>query len=1432
MPFLVLFREPALGPLERGRLERSFSLCFDKVDGPVLDSFDSEYSYAIEWEGELPDMMKLKWLLGETWEPELLSDSSFLSAGLQADTKHGAPPLSHSMKYEYVVEYGPRLSFSTAWSTNATQIAQACGLNIKRIERSRRIKLITSEPIDTEEHEKALNRLHNMLHDRMTEMIYDRPFGELVSALIEDYKPEDWSVVDVLGEGVAALERVNEALGLAFDEFDLEYYTRLFKEELKRNPTSVELFDLSQSNSEHSRHWFFKGKMILDGEEKSKSLMDLVSMTLEANRTNSTLALCDNASAIRGRKIMAFIPTKAAEPSKMHSKEADYDITFTAETHNFPTGIAPFPGAETGTGGRLRDTHAAGRGSLPLAGTNGYSVGQLRIPGYYLPWEDSSLTYPSNMARPLQIILEASSGASDYANKFGEPLIVGFSRSFGLSLSSHIPHPPLQTSQSSQISHHSHSSHHHHHHHYHHHQQERREYIKPIMFTGGLGQIDHSHLKKLPPKPKMKIIKVGGPAYRIGLGGGAASSMVQGDNKEELDFNAVQRGDAEMEQKLNRVVRACVELGDKNPIVSIHDQGAGGNANVLKELVDPEGGLIHVRKIPCGDFTLSALEIWSAEYQENDALLIRSEDEPLFAAICERESCVWAVVGDVTGDGKVVLHDSHNGKNAVDLPLSAVLGKMPQKTFKSEKFHSLGSKLYLPKAITLESMLNRVLRHLSVGSKRFLTTKIDRSVTGLVAQQPCVGPLHIPLADYGATVQGYFGKSGAATSIGEQPILGLINPEAMARMTVGEALTNLVFAVTEDMNHIKASGNWMWPAKLPGEADSIYRACEAMSNLMIELGLAIDGGKDSLSMAAKSGSKKKKKKKKVVDNAVVVAAQEGESGKNSENSKDDENLEDEEMDDEIVKTPGTLVVSLYAPMEDVHLKVGPAIRCPGKSQLILVDLGLGKQRLGGSILAQSFAQIGNETPDLDDPATFSTAWYCIRSLIKSGKILSGHDRSDGGLATTLCEMAFSGNCGFSINTPVNYSDISLSYEKFIAQPWLNEELGLVLEVSNENVHDVLHLLRSSSPSLSPHIHLLGSTTVEKRLVIGYTSPDGAYSESILDEFMVHLRDIWESTSFELEKLQANTLCVRQEQLGLSHRTEPKYHLTFTPSLTPESILSSTINRPKVAVIREEGSNGDREMGAAFQLAGFEVWDIVMKDLISGLISLDIFQGIAFVGGFSYADVLDSAKGWAGKIKFNERLLSQFDSFINKRTDTFSLGICNGCQLMALLGYVPFPAKRLDSKVQPRFVHNLSGRFESRFSTVTIAKSPAIMLKEMEGTTMGIWVSHGEGRSYFPSAEVLKEVIDLHLAPIRYADDSGHPTEFYPFNPNGSPHGIAALCSQDGRHLAMMPHSERTAFTWSWPWMPESWRHPDHPCASSSPWLKMFQNAYQWCIQHK
>ncbi|CAI7910074.1 unnamed protein product [Closterium sp. NIES-53] len=1077
----------------------------------------------------------LVWVLSETFEPEKLTRESVFSAGAAAEGEGEGEEEGEVV----VVEVGPRLSFTTAWSTNAVSICRSCTLEqVTRIERSRRYALQLAPGVEaaaafTEEQRAAFAAL---VHDRMTECVYE----SRLETFVTDAAPAPVVRIPVMKEGRKALEQVNKEMGLAFDEWDLDYYTRLFREDIGRDPTNVELFDIAQSNSEHSRHWFFKGDLTVDGQKVEHTLMDLVKDTLTANPNNSVIGFKDNSSAIRGRVVSAVLPENPGQPSKLEPQDRDYDILFTAETHNFPCAVAPFPGAETGAGGRIRDTHATGVGSLVVAATAGYCVGNLQMEGHAAPWEDTSFVYPPNLAPPLQILLDASDGASDYGNKFGEPLIQGYTRTFGMRLAS----------------------------------GERREWLKPIMFSGGIGQIDHRHLAKEEPDVGMLVVKIGGPAYRIGMGGGAASSMVSGTRDAEMDFNAVQRGDAEMAQKLNRVVRTCVELGDKNPILSIHDQGAGGNCNVVKEIIYPQGAEIDVRSIVVGDETMSVLEIWGAEYQEQDALLARPESEQLLRSICDRERLSMAVIGTISGSGKVVLFDSREQQEAaaaghapplpaVDLDLDKVLGDMPSKRFDFVRSSDEREPLELPPMLTVAEALKRVLRLPSVASKRFLTTKVDRCVTGLVAQQQTVGPLQITLADVAVIAQTHTGITGAACAIGEQPIKGLINPAAMARMAIGEALTNLVWAKVTALEDVKASGNWMYAAKMGGEGAAMYDAAVALKEAMLELGIAVDGGKDSLSMAA-------------------------------------------------------------------------------------------------------------------------TAAILLKPL---------------------CCCAHSTSC-----VPV------------------------------------------SLPSAS---------------------------------------------------------------------------LPFLPSTLPAVLPSSLI----------------------------------------------------FVGGFSYADVLDSAKGWAAAIRFNAGLKAQFDAFY-QREDTWSLGVCNGCQLMALLGWVSVASvggvgeeevgmmgdgswvrmRGLFSlgmsngcqlmallgwvpgpdvggvmgeggdAAQPRFVHNESGRFECRFSTVQIDESPAVMLRGMEGTRVGIWVAHGEGRALFPSSSLFQSVLSSNLAPIRYCDDDGAPTEAYPFNPNGSPAGIAALCSPNGRHLAMMPHPERCYLMWQLPWAPKEWRE-GMDASGPSPWLKLFQNAREWCTEH-
>ncbi|KAL0452842.1 UNVERIFIED_CONTAM: putative phosphoribosylformylglycinamidine synthase, chloroplastic/mitochondrial [Sesamum latifolium] len=1100
-----------------------------------------------------------------------------------------------------------------------------------------------------------------LVHDRMTECIYNQKLTSFETNVV----PEEVRYIPVMEKGRKALEEINEEMGLAFDEQDLKYYTKLFMDDIQRNPTNVELFDIAQSNSEHSRHWFFTGKIVIDGQPVNKTLMQIVKSTLQANPNNSVIGFKDNSSAIKGFLVNQLRPIQ--------------------------------PGA----GGRIRDTHATGRGSFVVASTAGYCVGNLNVEGSYAPWEDTTFTYPANLASPLQILIDASNGASDYGNKFGEPLIQGYTRTFGMRLPS----------------------------------GERREWLKPIMFSGGIGQIDHNHIVKGEPEIGMLVVKIGGPAYRIGMGGGAASSMVSGQNDAELDFNAVQRGDAEMAQKLYRVVRACVEMGEKNPIISIHDQGAGGNCNVVKEIIYPKGATIDIRAVVVGDYTMSILEIWGAEYQEQDAILVEPESRELLQSICERERVSMAVIGKISGEGRIVLVDSlaiercnSNGlpppPPAVDLELEKVLGDMPQKTFEFRRIINAREPLDIAPGITVMDSLKRVLRLPSVASKRFLTTKVDRCVTGLVAQQQTVGPLQITLSDVAVIAQSY-------TDITQEWQLDVCSETG-----------------------------WRGAA--------MYDAAIALSEAMIELGIAIDGGKDSLSMAAHASG-------------------------------------------EVVKAPGNLVISTYVTCPDITKTVTPDLKLGDDGLLLHIDLAKGKRRLGGSALAQVFDQVGDECPDLDDVSYLKRVFNAIQNLIEEELISAGHDISDGGLLVSVLEMAFAGNCGINLNmtSPSGFS---------VFQTLFAEELGLILEVRKKDLDLVKEKLLEVGVSTEVIGEVTASPVVELKI-------DGI---THLTEETSVLRDLWEETSFQLEKFQRLASCVELERKGLRNRHEPSWVLTFTPTYTDEKYMTAT-SKPKVAIIREEGSNGDREMSGAFYAAGFEPWDITMSDLLNGTISLHEFRGIAFVGGFSYADVLDSAKGWAASIRFDKPLLKQFQEFY-ERPDTFSLGVCNGCQLMALLGWVPGPnvggvLGDNGDPSQPRFIHNESGRFECRFTSVKIEKSPALMFKGMEGSTLGVWAAHGEGRAYFPDDNVFNTILKSDLAPVKYCDDNGNPTEVYPFNLNGSPLGVAAICSPDGRHLAMMPHPERCFLMWQYPWYPKNWNVEKK---GPSPWLRMFQNAREWC----
>lgn len=945
-----------------------------------------------------------------------------------------------------------------------------------------------------------------------------------------------WYSVPVLSQGKRALIEVNSKLGLAFDNWDIEYYANLFTNVLKRDPTSVELFDCAQSNSEHSRHWFFKGRMIVDGCEEEKSLIKMIIDTQQHSNQNNTIKFSDNSSAIRGFKHQTLRPTTFTGPGIVSVEEVESDLIFTAETHNMPTATAPFNGATTGTGGRIRDVQGVGRGGHTIAGTAGYCVGNLHIPDYKLPYELSGLKYPPSFASPLKIIIEASNGASDYGNKFGEPVLAGFAISYGVASADN----------------------------------QRDEYVKPIMFSGGLGVMDSTQTEKMNPERGMLLAKIGGPVYRIGVGGGAASSVeIQGDNKSELDFNAVQRGDAEMENKLNRVVRACIEMGKKNPILAIHDQGAGGNGNVLKELVEPghAGAVIFSKAFQLGDPTINALELWGAEYQENNAILCRPEDRRLLEDICERERCPINFVGVVTGNGFVTLLEQETDFNKFldrkdipsnvpfDMNLIDVLGEMPRKEYNLERLEMIFKPLQLPEDDNrYQNFMDRVLSILSVGSKRFLTNKVDRCVTGLVVQQQCVGPLHTPLADYALTQVSHFTKNGIATSIGTQPIKGLISAAAGARMSVAEAISNLVFVGITELADVKCSGNWMWAAKLPGEGAKMVDACKAMCTMMEELNIAVDGGKDSLSMASRVGS-------------------------------------------ETVKSPGTLVISTYAPCPDVTARVTPDLKFPEMKktgELIWINIE-GKLRLGGSALAQSFAQQGDDCPDLEKSDVLKNAFNVTQKMLKRDAILAGHDISDGGLLICLLEMAIGGMSGLEVNLKTAVEFFQTSSDAILATLFA-EECGWVIECSRENVQSMIEEFQA----VGANAFHIGSSTgfgMNSTIIIKCDN------FTLIDTTTLEVTKKWERTSFELEKLQMNPECALEEYQLFDTRKGPRYQLSFNPDDAFK--LLKTIEDPwRVAVIREEGVNGDREMIAALIRARFEVHDVTMSDLLSRKTFLD------------------------------------------------------------------------------------------------------------------------------------------------------------------------------------------------------------------------------------
>jgi len=1291
---LRIYRTPALSPAAAARvLSQAGDLTLP------IGSLSTEWCFYIQPDLGLSaeELGRLSWFLTETFEPQGTGSNSFL-AGCQT-----------------VLEVGPRLNFETAWSSTAVGVFRGCNLPIARIERSIRFGL------DAKLAERERETFLGPLFDRMTQIPYQEPLDSFDTGI----QIPPVRTIPLLEEGKEALQAISREMGFGWDEQDIDMLDRLFRFHLVRNPTDVELFQLAQANSEHSRHPFFKGRLVIDGEAVGHTLMEIVKSPLMDHPGNSVIAFNDDSSAIRGGPVGVLVPYQPGRPSQLTVVERVLHPTLTAETHNHPSGIEPYAGAATGSGGRIRDNISVGRGAQTIAGGAAYCIGNLHIPGYGLPWEHDGWRHQQRMASPLDILIRASDGASDYGNCYGEPLVYGFVRTYGLKVG-----------------------------------LDYRAWIKPTVYVVGAGQMDEEHTKKGGPEKGMLVVQIGGPAYRIGLGGGSASSMVTGENREELDFSSVQRGDPEMEQRVYRVIRACIELGSENPIISVHDLGAGGDCNALPEIVEPAGARLSLREIPVGDKTLSALEIWGNESQEREAFLIQPSSLEGFREICTREGVPVAVLGEITGDGKLVVWDEQDDSTPVKLPLKEVLGEIPQKTHKLQRIEEAGNPFVPSASMTVAEALEFVLRLPAVASKRYLTTKVDRSVGGLIVQQQCVGPNQLTLADCAVISQSHFDSKGVALSLGEQPIKGLISPQAMARLAVAESLLNLAGVKVTSRTNIRCSANWMWAAKLPGEGARLRDAALAMAEIMKELEIAVDGGKDSLSMAA------------VADDP---------NGKPA-----------------TVKAPGELVIATYVTVDDVNCRATPDLKKSGNS-LLLVDLSARKHRLGGSALAQCFGEVGNDCPDVKDPELLAVAFDAVQVLLGQGLISSLHDRSDGGLITTVLEMAFAGNVGLQIDLKGRGGPIPTLF---------NEELGLVIETDKPG--EVLNYLGCFAVPVKK-IGTVGQ--IGGNIVIRHKG------EVVLESPMVDLRDAWEETSRRLDRLQANPDCVAQEASSIRNLvTSPPFSLTFNPEPTPPEILMATA-KPKVAVIRERGSNGDREMAASFYAAGFEPWDVTMSDLTSGNAVLSDFQGAGFVGGFSFGDTLDAGKGWAGVVRFNERAREELASFY-ARGDTFSLGVCNGCQLESLMGWL----LDLPDEKKPRFIRNSSERFESRFVTVEILPSPSIFLKGMEGSRLGIWVAHAEGRLHVPDQEIFERINNGRLAPIRFIDPFGEVTQTYPFNPNGSPEGITALCSPDGRHLAMMPHPERLANQlWQWPWLPDEWKG-----LKASPWLQLFQNAYQWC----
>ncbi|RRZ90946.1 phosphoribosylformylglycinamidine synthase [Erwinia sp. 198] len=1238
-------------------------------------------------------------------------------ARLQRLLKYG-PSLAEHTPEGRLLLVTPRPGTISPWSSKATDIAHNCDLpQVTRLERG--LAFYIKAPQLTEAQWAQLGAL---LHDRMMEVV----LSDLSQAerLFAHHEPAPLTSVDVLGEGRTALEQANRRLGLALAEDEIDYLQQAF-EKLGRNPNDIELYMFAQANSEHCRHKIFNADWIINGEQQPKSLFKMIKNTFEKTPDHVLSAYKDNAAVMEGSQVGRFY-ADAESRYDFHQEEAH--ILMKVETHNHPTAISPWPGAATGSGGEIRDEGATGRGAKPKAGLVGFSVSNLRIPGFEQPWEED-FGKPDRIVTALDIMTEGPLGGAAFNNEFGRPALTGYFRTYEEEVNSHNG-------------------------------VELRGYHKPIMLAGGIGNIRADHVQKGEITVGAKLIVLGGPAMNIGLGGGAASSMASGQSDADLDFASVQRDNPEMERRCQEVIDRCWQLGEENPILFIHDVGAGGLSNAMPELVSDgeRGGRFNLRDILSDEPGMSPLEVWCNESQERYVLAVSPDKLAQFAALCQRERAPYAVIGEATEEMHLSLSDSHFDNKPIDMPLDVLLGKTPKMTREAVTLKAKGEPL-AREAITIADAVKRVLHLPSVAEKTFLITIGDRTVTGMVARDQMVGPWQIPVANCAVTTASFDSYYGEAMALGERAPVALLDFAASGRLAVGEALTNIAATQIGSLKRIKLSANWMAAAGHPGEDAGLYEAVKAVGEeLCPALGITIPVGKDSMSMKTRW--------------------QQG--------------TEQREM-----TSPLSLVITAFARVEDVRRTVTPQLQTANPDNaLLLIDLGQGVNALGATALSQVYRQLGDKPADVRDVQRLAGFFTAVQTLVAEEKLLAYHDRSDGGLLVTLAEMAFAGHCGIEADIAALGSDALAAL--------FNEELGAVIQIAAADREYVEQVF--AAQGLADCVHMLGRALPGDRFVIS-SGHSAVYSES-----RSTLRTWWAETTWQMQRLRDNPACADQEHEAKKN-ADPGLNvkLTFRPEEDIAAPYIATGARPKVAVLREQGVNSHVEMAAAFHRAGFDAVDVHMSDLLAGRRDLADFQTLVACGGFSYGDVLGAGEGWAKSILFNNRVRDEFETFFH-RPQTLALGVCNGCQMMSnLRELIP------GSEAWPRFVRNQSERFEARFSLVEVAASPSLLLAGMAGSQMPIAVSHGEGFVEVRDEAHLATLEHKGLVALRFVDNFGKVTEQYPANPNGSPNGITAVTNESGRVTIMMPHPERVFRTVSNSWHPAEW-------GEDSPWMRIFRNA--------